>query len=177
MGTRGLFGFQYKGKRYFFYNHYDSYPSGLGNQLLKEIKKAIASGAFEAWLPLLQKMRVIEEGELPTKEAIEELAPFTDLSVSSQSTDDWYCLLRRTQGSLSGVLAAGYMQEMEIDYLFHEYVYIVNFDTEEFEAYATLWQKEVEVVSPTGEKTIETQNGLRKLGSWNFKNLPSSLQD
>jgi len=36
MGTRGLFGFR-RGRYYVVYNHFDSYPSGLGFQLWKEI--------------------------------------------------------------------------------------------------------------------------------------------
>lgn len=41
MGTRGLFGFYYKGKYYLCYNHFDSYFSYLGKNLIREIIKMI----------------------------------------------------------------------------------------------------------------------------------------
>jgi hypothetical protein len=37
MGTRGWFVFVFKGKYYIIYNHFDSYPSGLGASLLEQI--------------------------------------------------------------------------------------------------------------------------------------------
>jgi len=37
MGTRGLVGLIIAGKRHAIYNHYDSYPSGLGNDIIKFI--------------------------------------------------------------------------------------------------------------------------------------------
>ncbi len=38
MGTRGLYIFRYDGKWYVFYNHWDSYPSGLGQDIVKELR-------------------------------------------------------------------------------------------------------------------------------------------
>ena len=38
MGTRGNYIFRYKGKCYVFYNHFDSYFSGLGADIVKELK-------------------------------------------------------------------------------------------------------------------------------------------
>lgn len=44
MGTSGLFGFVYNGKYYVVYNHYDSYPDGLGQDIINEIKKMLDGG-------------------------------------------------------------------------------------------------------------------------------------
>jgi hypothetical protein len=46
MGTRGLYAIVYRGKTYVFYNHFDSYPSGLGVQLVKDTIAAFASGEY-----------------------------------------------------------------------------------------------------------------------------------
>ena len=37
MGTRGIWGFVYKGSGYYFYCHYDAYPAGLGITLINQI--------------------------------------------------------------------------------------------------------------------------------------------
>ena len=38
MGTRGLYGFRKNGVDKVTYNHWDSYPDGLGKQILRFIK-------------------------------------------------------------------------------------------------------------------------------------------
>ena len=38
MGTRGLLGFIIKGKKKGSYNHWDSYPSGLGMEIITWLK-------------------------------------------------------------------------------------------------------------------------------------------
>ena len=37
MGTRGYRVYRYRGRYYAVYNHWDSYPSGLGNELVETI--------------------------------------------------------------------------------------------------------------------------------------------
>lgn len=132
MGTRGLFGFFYKGKYYVIYNHWDSYPSGLGADVVKELKNAIKDGGLERWIELLIQIKVVDESIPPTVEDIKKLAAYTNLKVSRQSTADWYCLLRDCQGSINEVLSSGYLlnhvDEKGIP-CWEEYAYIVNFDT------------------------------------------------
>lgn len=41
MGTRGYIGIRYKGKTYYFYNHWDSYPDGLGAAIVRELLKIL----------------------------------------------------------------------------------------------------------------------------------------
>ena len=38
MGTRGAYGFHYNGQDYITYNHYDSYPTGLGHAMINFIE-------------------------------------------------------------------------------------------------------------------------------------------
>jgi len=54
-------------------------------------------------------LKIIKEDDTPTPEDIEKLKCYTNLTVSTQSTSDWYCLLRGCQGSLEKVLRSGYM--------------------------------------------------------------------
>jgi len=143
MGTSGLFGFFYKGKYYVSYNHNDSYPSYLGSNIVNEVIQA----NIDEWIQLLEKIKVIAPGEKPTPEDIEKLAKYTDLGVSDGTTQDWYCLLRQTQGSLNSVLQSGYLQNCfksngEPEHM--NYSYIVNLDSHTFEYYA-FGKKEKEV--------------------------------
>jgi hypothetical protein len=138
MGTRGLFGFYYKGKYYVVYNHFDSYPSGLGNSILEQIHQAQKDGSFANWVSQLLKLKVIQVHVPPTPEDIENLKAFTNLQVSNQSTQDWYCLVHRCQGNLQRVLNSGYLlphDDNNGEPYFQEYAYVVNFDTNELDFY------------------------------------------
>ena len=53
MGTRGNYIFRYKGKCYVFYNHFDSYFSGLGADIVRELKSWTADD-FELAKVLLE---------------------------------------------------------------------------------------------------------------------------
>jgi hypothetical protein len=148
MGTRGLFGFFYKGRLYLVYNHYDSYPSGLGCNLVNEIILAMYKNELGKWKELLEKIKVIsgcDETVKPTNQDIENLRHYTDLKVSGQSTNDWYCLTYRSQGSIERTLKSGYLltyypvddhkyPELE-DY--EDFGYVLNFDDDTFDVYGT----------------------------------------
>ena len=140
MGTRGLFGFYYKGKYYVAYNHFDSYPDGLGAAVVAELRRAVRENRLAEWIQLLEQLKVISPKVPPTAEDIEKLRPYTDLSVSGQSTKDWYCLLRKCQGSLEETLKSGYIDnnvdaQGRPDWKYLEYGYIVNFDTQKLDFY------------------------------------------
>jgi hypothetical protein len=140
MGTRGLFGFYYKGKYYVVYNHFDSYPSYLGRNIVKEIKESIKNDSFKEWIEKLLKLKIVYENqqENPTEEDIKKLTNYKNLSVSYKLTSDWYCLLRGCQGSLINVLESGYIL-LHLDEnqtpIWQEYAYIINFDTNKLDFY------------------------------------------
>lgn len=136
MGTRGIYGFRKNGVDKLSYNHYDSYPDYLGEQ----IAKFCAGYTLPEMNDLYDKIVMVDESAKPTTEQIGQCvaAGLADLSVSTQKVDDWYCLLRNAQGDLT-VLdkliksgGAAYMidnQEFIKDSLFCEYGYIINLDT------------------------------------------------
>jgi len=136
MGTKGIYGFYYKGVYYLFYNHDGSYPSGLGAKLIKEIRKAILEGNINEWKSKLLALKAVNYNDEPTKDDIEKLREYTDLRVSGRSTSDWYCLLRKCQGSYLNILNAGYYVYPGRDLFSEQYSYVLNFDTNKFECYA-----------------------------------------
>jgi len=156
MGTRGIFGFIYKGKRYIVYNHFDSYPSGLGLWLLIEIiSQALPSCDFSSWIEKLEKIHIIREEEeefanLPEAEQQDILDKYGREDVGIVGQHDWYQALRDCQGSFVRVLDSGYLllhcsPDKPLEYLkesWIEYGYILNFDTNQLESYAAFSQKQ-----------------------------------
>lgn len=127
MGTRGTLRIRMAGKQIVLYNQFDSYPSGLGVDFLTSIQNLIEKYGMDRFLQLVQSVRIVSYDEEPTEEDIAKLAPYTDLTVGEQSTSSWYCLTRKFQGDLMGMLEAGYMFDMDED-MVQEYNYVLDLD-------------------------------------------------
>lgn len=135
MGTRGIYGIRKDGTDKLTYNHYDSYPEGLG----KAVVNFIISTPNDQIKKIFDQIELVNESDKPTAEQIKNCAPYTDLHVSNQSINDWYCLLRGAQGDL-GVYKDGlrYMidnHDFIKDSLFCEWGYIINLDNQTLEVY------------------------------------------
>lgn len=135
MSTRGFIGFVVDGTEKITYNHFDSYPAGLGADVLNWLRKAHHGGARR----LAAELRVVDEdSSQPTAADIEKFRGYANTRVGSQEIDDWYVLLRETQGNPGAILDAGVMLDgssLPTDSLFAEWGYIVDFDTDVLEAY------------------------------------------
>lgn len=134
MGTRGFIGFVIDGTEKIAYNHWDSYPGGLGTDALSWLSTAELDAIGEA----ARRLRIVPTDSVPTAEDIEQLRRFADVGVGTQSLDDWYVLLRRTQGEPALMLEAGVIEDgsaFPSDSLFAEWGYVVDFDAGMFEVY------------------------------------------
>ena len=133
MGTRGIYGFIIGGAEKIGYNHFDSYPDGLGVSILQELR----TGDLEEIKAQAGQLRVItDESKWPTPEQIDEV--IAKLGTPDGSARDWYWLLRDTQGSLDRTLRSGYIidySDFALDSLFCEWGYLVNFETGFLEVY------------------------------------------
>lgn len=148
MSTRGLYGFRKNGVDKCTYNHSDSYPSGLGYNVVKFCK----SNSVEDLKKFFDDIELVLEDSTPTEHQIREcqIAGYVNLSVSSQSNNDWYCLLRNLQGNFKQYQkcidegSKVYMTD-GIDFiqdsLFCEYAYIINLDDEVLEFYEGFQKK------------------------------------
>src|SRR6185437_9317904 len=138
MGTRGFITFVIDGREKTAYNHFDSYPDGLGQDVLTWLRVARDGG-----LPV-RELRVVSPDSKPTAEDIARLSRFSwggaqhgggrDL----RDGQEWYDLLRETQGSPHDMLAAGVIEDafsFPQDSLFAEWGYVVDLDARCFEVY------------------------------------------
>ncbi len=141
MGTRGAVGFRANQQDKVSYNHYDSYPDGLGAEVLSFIQGSTLAKLKEA----AERIILIDENVPPTPEQIKDCEPWTDLGVNRQSTSDWYCLMRGAQGDLNAYTdGLKYMSDAQgflLDSLFCEYAYIINTDEQVLEFYSGFNQK------------------------------------
>lgn len=177
MGTRGLIGFRFDGKDKLTYNHYDSYPSGVGVDILEEIRKTNL-GILKS---IFGGIELVDEDIKPTREQIEEYKYFSDERVSSKSLDEWYVLLRSTQGTLQPYIEGKLKHMIEsspfiYDSLFCEWCYIVNLDTEKFEVW-TGFQERGKKDNRYGDKPNEGgYYPCRLVKEYDLKNLPTKEQ-
>lgn len=140
MGTRGFVGFLVDGEEKIGYNHFDSYPSGVGLDVLTWLRGARLKDNLT---DRARAVKVVTEDTPFTDDDLLNLARYTDTSVGDQGihnevVHDWYQLLRNTQGNPEAMLDAGYIldaHEFPLDSLFCEWGYLVNLDEQVLEVY------------------------------------------
>src|SRR5688572_19111481 len=93
MGTRGFITFVIDGEEKTAYNHWDSYPAGLG---VKMLDWAYAESAKASTIDQIRNLRVVAPDSTPTDEDIAALSKFHNSNVSTGQTEEWYSLLRET---------------------------------------------------------------------------------
>lgn len=136
MGTRGAIGFRFRETDKVTYNHFDSYPTGIGGNVLRAVKdfndEQIAGAA--------NRIEMVDEDVVVTPELVERYAQFHNSAVSTGQVFEWYSLLRDVQGELAPYID-GKVDHM-IEYsaflresLFCEWAYILNADTRKVEFY------------------------------------------
>lgn len=132
MGTNGAWGFVLNGSERITYNHFDSYPDGLGADLLAWARQADWDKVREQVMDLT----LVDESASPTEDERAQVAEYADSSVSTGG--DWYSALRKTQGDPENTLRSGFMtdaSDFPMDSLFCEYAYLFNLDDGTFEVY------------------------------------------
>lgn len=189
MGTRGALGFRVNEQDHITYNHFDSYFSGLGKDVLNWLRAELAAGEEAAIKERAAELRHVDENASPTAEDFVQFQHLHDGMVSSGT--DWYSLLRGMQGDPAAILAAGVMTDAHkfmADSLFCEYAYIVNFDTRELEVYQGFQRKAhkagryaAAVKKPRGWKPkYEGQDfyyPVKLVAAYSFDQLPTDFSE
>lgn len=137
MGTRGAYGFIKNGVEKVTYNHFDSYPNGLGDAILN----ALAGMSIEQLNEAFERIELVSGEDDATEQQIAACEHLADQGVNTGQLNDWYVLLRKAQGHIEA-----YWEEQPLCYmvdsknflkdsLFCEFAYIVNLDTNVLEFY------------------------------------------
>lgn len=174
MGTRGAYGYIKDGKPKVTYNHFDSYPTGLGEGILAYCKKFSPNAMRDH----CDGITLVTEQTEPTKTQQRRLEKWTSLSVGKQSTTDWYCLLRECQGDLVAHVAAGFMIDSYNflkDSLFCEWAYLINLDSGELEVYEGFNEAKPRSVRP-GPAEGWLYYPVTLIASYPLSELPENLK-
>lgn len=166
MSTRGVIGFQIDNCIKATYKHSDCYPKGLGKEVVTFLcNRSIKD--LQKFKENVQKIRWVIEEEKPSKEDIKRYKRFSDLSVNTRKLDDWYCLLRKTQGTcaLSYILSNKLKVLIDStdflkDSLFCEWGYIINFDECTLDTYKG-FQRKPDKNNPLGFVPSEIYSGTK----------------
>jgi hypothetical protein len=178
MGTRGTWGFVIDGRELLAYNHCDSYPEGLGDDVLKVAR----SMAVDEMRTAVRALKVVgPDPQEPTAEDIAALARWTNLNVGEKSTSDWYCLTREMQGDVAATMESGYFLAANpgwpADSLFCEWGYVIDLDAGSFEVYRG-FQTEAHSVGRFAERTSDGKDGyapIRLIATYPLADLPAEL--
>jgi hypothetical protein len=168
MGTSGAVGFRIGGRNIIYYNHFDSYPEGLGKKVVEFCEylmdmQSVDENYIDKVRDNVRKVKFVDNSIPPTPKQIKMYERFIDLRVSEQNLKDWYCLLRKAQMA-EGLyaMANGELQDIQDaanfikDSLFCEYAYIIDLDNLTIELYKG-FQHEPQEGNPFG--TEPCRNG------------------
>lgn len=115
MGTHGLLGFIIFGQRHAAYNHWDSYPQGLGEEIINFIL-SLKPEDYATMARLVAEITWVDSESKPSPELQEyyQKLGFSSTRVSKQTTEEWYCLLREMQGAAAlPAIQSGQLKHME----------------------------------------------------------------
>jgi len=118
MGTRGAIGFRIDGVDKLTYNHFDSYPQGLGVDILSQAQELYAAGP-ESLRAAARNIKMLNSDGV-TKEVVEATRAY------------------HNKGDLPAYLNLGYMpgnNNFILDSLFCEWAYILDLDDDMLEVY------------------------------------------
>jgi len=194
MGHRGLIGFVIDGQEKLTYSHWGSYPEGNGLVMLDFARRVndprptvseTGNATTAQVLDEVRALKVVDGNSKPTLEDQKKLARYLDPSIRGGEPDDWYVLLRETQGNPDAILDCGYIIDsasFAADSLFNEGSYLIDFDAGTFEAYDGFVSEPHNDGRFAHLKPRPNHNGvveyypIRLVGSWPLTDLPTDKE-
>lgn len=142
MGTRGVYGFRTFGQHKLTYAHDSSNPKSLGVRIAEFIRATPQAQLS----PLAQAIELVEEHTPATEAQVAECEHYANTRCGSQQFNDWYCLLRKTQGDLSAY-AQGLRYMIDSSKYVKaasdcEWLYVLDVDADALEVYSCYYAGE-----------------------------------
>lgn len=158
MSTRGFIGFVADGVEKIAYNHCDSYPEGVGLVVLRWLREVRDTGDLDGLAAAVRDLRVVRVDSTATAEEVGRYERYAH-PMGAGPVDDWYRLLRRTQGDPTLILEAGVIVDASgfPNDPANKWGYVVDADVDV-----------LEVCHGPGRCAI--------LGSWDFDLLPTDSE-
>ena len=176
MGTRGFVGFVVDGTEKIAYNHNDSYPDGLGLDVLGWLRNALTMNPAVT-VEQAKALRAVDGESEPTDADVEQLKDFYNPNVGGRSErPTWYQLLRGTQGDPGAMLRAGVIQDagsFPANSLFAEWGYVVDFDARAFESYVGFQHEPHDKGRFAALSGRDGYHPVALVASWSLDALPS----
>lgn len=181
MGTRGFFGFVADERELITYNHWDSYPDGLGAHVLEWISGVVSADKdLRALRQGVLGLRLVGDTDETTPADREQYGHWGDAHVA-EGLATWYGLLRNTQGKPEAVLSCGVMidgSEFPYDSLYAEWGYIVDLDAGVFEVYEGFQHSPHNdgrfAAGAPRERAVGTYYPCKLVASWPLAALPNT---
>lgn len=139
MSTRGLYGFYKNGVNKLTYNHSDSCPSGLGNNILSFLKNMDINELNN----IFDNIQLVDESDYPNGEEEKQIKELGYSINYRDKKEDWFGILASSLGDISGY-KEGLMYMLDYnDFIFDglncEWAYIINLDDNCLEIYKGLY--------------------------------------
>ena len=134
MSTRGAFGFTKNGVNKITYNHFDSYPTGLGFDIIEFIMK----NNIEKMNKIFNSITMVKHDDVPTVDQLKTLEEYFGSRIDIRKVKDMEDLISGNQYITDFQKGFPFMLDNENfmgDSLFCEYAYIINLDDNTLEVY------------------------------------------
>lgn len=142
MGTRGVYGFRTFGQHKLTYAHDSSNPESLGVRIAEFIRATPQAQLS----PIAQAIELVEEHTPATDAQVAECERYANTNCGSRRINDWYCLLRETQGDLSAYAQGLRYMIDSLEYARSnrdcEWLYVVDVDADALEVYSCYYAGE-----------------------------------
>lgn len=186
MGTRGMLGFVADGKETITYKQFDSYPAGLGADVLEWARAITDWDAVKVQAAAI--VHVDDATAPPTVDQEANLLTLANYTVNTHTiadsegyavprdTPSWYQVLHRTQGEPAAILRAGHavhVPEWPGDSLFCEWGYVVDMDAMVLEVYTGFQRSPHTSGRFADRKTDPSYYPIKLVATWPLTGLPT----
>jgi hypothetical protein len=187
MGTHGAIGYRINGVDKLMYNHYDSYPEGLGQQVIYFLQNNLYINIKKS----ASNLKLIHDGAaLVSEEEFNIIDKFGHDKIKSYYSSDripsWHALLNDFNlNNLTRTLDFPYIVEKNdfvYDSLMCEFAYIINFDSNKLEFYNG-FNKDKNAAGRYASKQRERPYfsdqyyGIKLVYEYDLNKIPGMLED